>query len=103
MTEWHVGRALLHRWVWPLYAVYAGMAAGFALLGLAWLGAAVLASWWAAALMWIAGWLLFVVFAWGHLTGPCTDGGKGCEGSRWIHSQIGLQRPSIKRWQLFLE
>ena len=145
MTEWHVGRALLHRWVWPLYAVYVCMAAGFALLGLAWLGApwppsagrhlltvgsmglgvlavmniagrihagrplddrrwriaatallaaaavaralaasphagaAVLAWWWAAALMWIGGWLLFAVFAWGHLAGPRTDGGRGCE------------------------
>ncbi|MFV0680225.1 NnrS family protein [Ottowia sp.] len=39
MTDWHFGRALLHRWVWPLYAVYVGMAAGFALMGLAWLGA----------------------------------------------------------------
>lgn len=39
MTDWHLGRALLHRWVWPLYAVYVCMAAGFALLGLAWLGA----------------------------------------------------------------
>ncbi len=39
MSEWHFGRALLHRWVWPLYAVYLCMAAGFAMLGLAWLGA----------------------------------------------------------------
>jgi uncharacterized protein involved in response to NO len=39
MTDWHIGRALLHRWVWPLYAVYVCMAAGFALLGLAWLDA----------------------------------------------------------------
>lgn len=39
MTDWHFGRALLHRWVWPLYIVYVCMAAGFALMGLAWLGA----------------------------------------------------------------
>lgn len=39
MSEWHFGRALGHRWVWPLYAVYLCMAAGYALLGLAWLGA----------------------------------------------------------------
>ena len=39
MTDWHLGRTTLHRGVWPLYAVYACMAAGFALLGLAWLGA----------------------------------------------------------------
>lgn len=39
MTEWHLGRTLLHRWVWPMYAVYACMAAGYALLGAAYLGA----------------------------------------------------------------
>ena len=145
MTEWHLGRALLHRWVWPLYAVYVFMAAGFALMGLAWLGApwapsagrhlltvgsmglGVLAVmniagrihagrqlddrpwrtaatvlllaaaaartlaalphapggplpwWWLAALAWCAAWGLFGVFAWRHLTGPRTDGGRGCE------------------------
>ncbi|WP_036595309.1 NnrS family protein [Ottowia thiooxydans] len=39
MTDWHLGRTLFNRWVWPLYAVYVCMAAGFAALGLAWLGA----------------------------------------------------------------
>ena len=39
MSDWHFGRSLLHRWVWPLYAVYALMAAGYALLGASWLGA----------------------------------------------------------------
>jgi uncharacterized protein involved in response to NO len=42
-------------------------------------GAAVLAWWWAAALMWIGGWLLFVAFSWRHLTGPHTDGDRGCQ------------------------
>ena len=44
MGDWHVGRALLRRWPLLLYASYALMAAGFALIGLAqlapgWLGA----------------------------------------------------------------
>ncbi len=39
MTDWHFGRALANRWVWPLYAVYLCMVGGFVLLGLAWLGA----------------------------------------------------------------
>jgi uncharacterized protein involved in response to NO len=39
MADWHFGRALLHRWVWPMYAVYACMAAGYILLGCAWMGA----------------------------------------------------------------
>lgn len=39
MGDWHFGRPLLQRWVWPLYAVYLALAAGYALLGLGWLGA----------------------------------------------------------------
>ena len=39
MGDWHVGRALLRRWPLMLYAVYAFMAAGYALMGLALLGA----------------------------------------------------------------
>lgn len=39
MGDWHFGRQLLQRWVWPLYAVYLALAAGYALLGLGWLGA----------------------------------------------------------------
>jgi len=35
MGDWHVGRALLRRWPLLLYAVYAFMAAGYALIGLA--------------------------------------------------------------------
>lgn len=145
MSDWHLGRALAHRWVWPMYAVYVNMAAGYALLGAAWLGAplapsagrhlltvgamglavlavmniagrihagrplddrpwrmaatvlllaaaaaralaatplaggAVLAWWWLAALLWMSAWGLYATFAWRHLTGSRTDGGKGCE------------------------
>ncbi|MBT9514629.1 MAG: NnrS family protein [Acidovorax sp.] len=39
MSDWHVGRALLRRAPLMLYAVYACMALGYALLGLAQLGA----------------------------------------------------------------
>lgn len=39
MGDWHFGRQLFQRWVWPLYAVYLGLALGYALLGLGWLGA----------------------------------------------------------------
>lgn len=35
MGDWHVGRALLRRWPLLLYAVYACMAAGYALTGIA--------------------------------------------------------------------
>lgn len=35
MGDWHVGRALLRRWPLLLYAVYAFMAAGYALIGFA--------------------------------------------------------------------
>ncbi len=38
LNDWHVGRALLSRWAFMLYAVYWLMAAGYALIGLALLG-----------------------------------------------------------------
>lgn len=39
MSEWHLGRVLLHRWIWPAYAIYAMIALGYLVLGLGWLGA----------------------------------------------------------------
>lgn len=44
LNDWHVGRALLSRWAFILYAVYWLMAAGYGLLGLALLGAPLSAS-----------------------------------------------------------
>lgn len=146
LTEWHLGRSLLHRWIWPAYAVYASIALGYAMLGLTWLGLlpwsasagrhlltvggmgmAILvvfsvagrihagrdlddrpwrliavsllliaaltrmlagtpwlgsqtnAALWLAALAWSLAWLLFVIYAWSHLTGPRLDGHSGCE------------------------
>ena len=44
LNDWHVGRALLSRWAFMLYAVYWLMAAGYALIGLSLLGAPVAPS-----------------------------------------------------------
>lgn len=44
MGDWHVGRALWRRWPLMLYAVYACMAAGYALTGVALLGGALHAN-----------------------------------------------------------
>jgi len=35
LNDWHVRTALTSRWVWPLYAVYAFMGAGYLMLGCA--------------------------------------------------------------------
>lgn len=44
MNDWHVGRALFTRWALMLYASYWMMALGYALMGVAWLGAPLTAS-----------------------------------------------------------
>lgn len=44
MNDWHVGRALLTRWAWMLYAVYWLMSLGYAAIGAALLGAPIAAS-----------------------------------------------------------
>ncbi|MGF1642054.1 MAG: NnrS family protein [Thiotrichales bacterium] len=38
LNDWHLGRAMFNRWILMLYAVYAQMAAGYALIGLSVLG-----------------------------------------------------------------
>jgi uncharacterized protein involved in response to NO len=44
LNDWHVGRALLTRWAFTLYAVYWMMALGYGLIGLSLLGVAVAPS-----------------------------------------------------------
>ena len=44
LNDWHVGRALLTRWAFLLYAVYWMMALGYGLIGLSLLGVAVASS-----------------------------------------------------------
>ncbi len=44
LNDWHVGRALLTRWAFMLYAVYWMMALGYGLIGLSLLGVAVAPS-----------------------------------------------------------
>ncbi|MCV2217333.1 NnrS family protein [Thauera sp. Sel9] len=44
LNDWHVGRALLTRWAFLLYAVYWMMALGYGLIGLSLLGVAVAPS-----------------------------------------------------------
>lgn len=44
LNDWHVGRPLFTRWALMLYAGYWMMAAGYAWMGVAWLGAPVSAS-----------------------------------------------------------
>lgn len=44
LNDWHVGRPLFTRWALMMYAFYWLIALGYALLGAAWLGAALLPS-----------------------------------------------------------